>query len=230
LLAQAVYTYQSNQRQANAQTKDRSEVSGGGKKPWRQKGTARARHGSTRSPIWAGGGVTFGPTKERNYKKRMNKKMRKQAVRSGFSLMAKNGNVLILEKIDPKKTNEVQKIIKKMKLEDKKVTFIQEDEKGLFRSARNMDRVDAKRVGELSTYDVLNAGVMIILDEALDTISQKWGKKASKTVKSEPKKEVKKTASKKTTKKSTTKTSAKKKTTRKVTTKKSTTKKKTTKK
>src|SRR3989339_1482700 len=86
-----------NQREAWADTKGKGEVRGGGKKPWKQKGTGRARHGSTRSPIWKGGGVTFGPTKERNFKKDINKKMARKALLMAISSKAKNRQLLVLD-------------------------------------------------------------------------------------------------------------------------------------
>jgi len=100
LVHQAVVAQMANSRQVLAHTKDRSEVRGGGKKPWRQKGTGRARAGSNRSPIWKGGGVTFGPRKNRNFSKKINKKMRKKAVLMALSDKVANGNLLVIEKLD----------------------------------------------------------------------------------------------------------------------------------
>ncbi len=100
LLHQAVVAQTSNQRQVLAHTKDRSEVRGGGRKPWRQKGTGRARAGSSRSPIWIGGGITFGPLKERNFKKKINKKMKQKAMLMVLSDRVKSGNFLVLDKFD----------------------------------------------------------------------------------------------------------------------------------
>ncbi len=99
LVHQAMRTQMANERQVLAHTKDRSEVRGGGKKPWRQKGTGRARAGSSRSPIWTGGGVTFGPTKDRNFKKNINKKMRQKAMLMVLSDKVKNGRLLILDEL-----------------------------------------------------------------------------------------------------------------------------------
>jgi len=120
LIHQVVVSMQSSQRQGTAHAKNRSEVRGGGKKPWRQKGTGRARHGSTRSPIWIGGGVTFGPTKDRNYKKSIPKKMRRAALLSTLSAKAKDKEIAIIDEIKikqgissgpprfgPKKGNEI---------------------------------------------------------------------------------------------------------------------------
>ena len=100
LVHQAVTAQMANERQVLAHTKDRSEVRGGGKKPWRQKGTGRARAGSSRSPIWIGGGVTFGPTKDRNFSQKINKKMKKQATFMALSDKVKSKNLAVLEKLE----------------------------------------------------------------------------------------------------------------------------------
>jgi len=99
LLHQAVVAQMSNMRTNIAHTKDRSEVRGGGRKPWRQKGTGRARHGSRRSPIWVGGGVTFGPTKYRNFTKKINIKMKQKAILAALSGKAKDSELVILDKL-----------------------------------------------------------------------------------------------------------------------------------
>ncbi|MDD5071998.1 MAG: 50S ribosomal protein L4 [Patescibacteria group bacterium] len=113
LVHQAVVAQMANNRQVLAHTKDRSEVRGGGRKPWRQKGTGRARAGSSRSPIWTGGGVTFGPRKDRNFSKNINKKMRKKAILMVLSDKVANGNFLVMDKleIDEYKTKVFNKII-----------------------------------------------------------------------------------------------------------------------
>jgi len=189
LLTQAIYVYQSRQRQANASTKNRGEVSGGGVKPWRQKGTGRARHGSIRSPIWKGGGVVFGPTNQRNYKKLLNRKMRKNAIRSAFSYMVKQHQVFVIEDFVPEKTIEVINIVKKMGLSDKKVTFVQIDEHGLYKCVKNIENIYVKRVGELSTYSILNGGNLIFIENSLDEISKLWGDLKTKVFDAETKKQ-----------------------------------------
>jgi len=116
LVHQAMVTQMANQRQVLAHTKDRSEVRGGGRKPWRQKGTGRARAGSIRSPIWIGGGVTFGPRKERNFKKKINQKMKQKAILMVLSDKVANNNLMILDKLEMKefKTKMFAEMLKKL--------------------------------------------------------------------------------------------------------------------
>lgn len=114
LVHQVVVSMQSNMRTPVAHTKGRGEVSGGGKKPWRQKGTGRARHGSTRSPIWIGGGVAHGPTKEKDYSKKINKKMKKKAFYTALSRKLRDNEILLLDKVDlaKPKTKEASSVLK----------------------------------------------------------------------------------------------------------------------
>ena len=115
-----VLAQRANQRQITAHTKDRSEVRGGGKKPWRQKGTGRARHGSIRSPLWRGGGVTFGPRKERNFKQKINKKMRRKALFMVLSAKAKDNLLVILSdlKLEKPKTKLMAEVLKQLPAKD----------------------------------------------------------------------------------------------------------------
>jgi len=114
LVHQAVVAQMANKRKVLARTKDKSEVRGGGRKPWKQKGTGRARHGSSRSPLWIGGGVTFGPTKDRNFKKKINKKMKRKALFMCLSDRVKDKNLLLLDKLElnEAKTKELYKLLR----------------------------------------------------------------------------------------------------------------------
>jgi len=129
LVHQAMVTQMANQRQVLAHTKDRSEVRGGGKKPWRQKGTGRARAGSIRSPIWKGGGVTFGPTKDRNFSKKINKKMRQKAMLMVLSDRVINNNLVILDKLEMEeyKTKKFDEMLKN--LESKVLKIVKKGDK-----------------------------------------------------------------------------------------------------
>src|SRR3989344_4854143 len=113
LVSQALRVFLANKRQVLASTKDRSEISGGGRKPWRQKGTGRARHGSIRSPLWKGGGITFGPTKERNFKLKINKKMARKAFLTALSTKARDNEILLFDdlKVTSSKTKEMAKVM-----------------------------------------------------------------------------------------------------------------------
>jgi large subunit ribosomal protein L4 len=190
LLAQYVYSYLSNQREANAHTKDRGEVSGGGKKPWNQKGTGRARAGSIRSPLWKGGGVTFGPKNTRNFKKELTKKMNKAAMRSAFSVLAKNKAVSVMENfvMDKPNTKTVISILKDFD-KIKKLTLIQNGSNvELMMAVRNLPNVRLLNVNELNAYELVNASHIILFADTLETVNKNWGT-AKKTV--APKKEVK---------------------------------------
>jgi len=176
LLEQYVFSYNSNKRQANAQTRDRGEVSGGGKKPWKQKGTGRARAGSSRSPIWRGGGVTFGPSNNRNYKKGLTKKMTKEAFRSAFSLAAKNSSVIALQDIELDKPNakEIMKLLKSLNLSNKTIIVSAKTNNNMVMSIRNIETLSSKNINELNPYDILNAKTICILEEAFEYINNKW--------------------------------------------------------
>ncbi|MEK7575516.1 MAG: 50S ribosomal protein L4 [Patescibacteria group bacterium] len=175
LMHQVVVSMQSNKRVPVAHTKDRSEVSGGGRKPWRQKGTGRARHGSSRSPIWIGGGVTHGPLKEKNYSKKINKKMKKKSFYIALSQKMKDNEVLFLDKIEliqPKTKeavvvlNDISKIKNFEKLSTKKknkaiLAMPKKDEK-IFRGFRNIKGLKINEVRNLNTLDVLAYKYLII--------------------------------------------------------------------
>ena len=180
LVRQSLHVYSMNQRQATAHTKIRSEVHGGGAKPWAQKGTGRARHGSIRSPIWKGGGVVFGPRSSRNYKRKLTKKMRKAAMRSVLSYVAEEKRLIILEKIDIKDkhlTRQVLDIIEKLPV-DGKILFIQGGEhKNLYFGCRNLEKINVINVFETNVYDILNHDYIVVFQNVLDTMSTFWGKK-----------------------------------------------------
>ncbi|MGB0757033.1 MAG: 50S ribosomal protein L4 [Patescibacteria group bacterium] len=145
VVKQVIVAIQANQREVYAHTKGRSEVRGGGKKPWRQKGTGRARHGSTRSPIWVGGGVTFGPTKERNFSKKINKKVRRLALKMVLSDKAENKAIVVVEDLNMEaiKTKAVVDMLKALPL-DGRPTLILTDavSEALTKSVANIPKTD----------------------------------------------------------------------------------------
>jgi large subunit ribosomal protein L4 len=164
-------------RGGNASTKTRSEVRGGGRKPWRQKGTGRARHGSIRSPLWVGGGITFGP-KPRSYNKKVNKKMKKIAVKSVLSDKAQNDGIMILDelKMDKVKTKNMVNLLEDLGLKDKKVLIVLPGkDKETYLSARNIPHVKTLVLDGLNTYDLLNNEVILMSEEAVRKIEEVLG-------------------------------------------------------
>ncbi len=211
LINQALYVYMSNQRQANAHTKTRGDVSGGGKKPWKQKGTGRARSGSSRSPIWTGGGVTFGPRNNRNFKKSLPRKMKKSALRAALSHLAQNGRIMVIERFEIGKQNNAKMVdaaFKNLNLEKGALLVQKGVDKLLTKTVNNIKKLAITHVGELNVYDLVKADKVVIFEEALAEMEKFWGmaKSEMKAVKSEV---AKKTAPKAEAKKVVTKTVAK---------------------
>lgn len=162
----AVLVYQANMRQDTAKTKKRDEVSGGGKKPWRQKGTGRARAGSTRSPIWVGGGCVFGPTGVQNHKLSQNRKEHKLALKCAYSAQAKNGLIVIDEfKFDSIKTKNVVAMLKALKADKKSLIVISDLDENLIASAANIANVVVTPVTNVSVYDLMYFD-NVIMDKA----------------------------------------------------------------
>jgi len=173
---QAVVAQQANRRQVLAHVKDRGEVRGGGKKPWRQKGTGRARHGSSRSPIWRGGGVTFGPNKEVNFSLKINKKVKRQAILMVLSDKVANGKIVLLDNLElaAVKTKNFFGILQNLKLRDKKVKAIGTDKKAAVKKAGKvksilvvMDKKDdkvMKSARNIAGVMTVNAGSLNVLD------------------------------------------------------------------
>ena len=160
----AVVVYQANMRQDTAKTKKRDEVSGGGKKPWRQKGTGRARAGSTRSPIWVGGGTVFGPTGEQNHKIKQNRKEHNLALRSAWSSKVKD--LIVVEKLEVEpKTKALVKVLKDLKAEGKVLVVLSEENENLFRAGSNIANVVLTGVDNVSVFDLLYFD-KIVLDKA----------------------------------------------------------------
>ena len=164
----AAVAEEANYRQATAKTKKRHEVSGGGKKPWRQKGTGRARAGSSRSPIWVGGGKVFGPDGNQSYKVSQNKKAHALALKTVLSQKVNNGLIVIDElKADKVSTKDFKANLASVKAEGK-VLLVTSDEKVIL-SAKNIDRLEFRAVNNISVYDVLNANVLVISKKDIET-------------------------------------------------------------
>ena len=160
----AIVVYQANMRQDTAKTKKRDEVSGGGKKPWRQKGTGRARAGSTRSPIWVGGGTVFGPTGVQNHTIKQNRKEHNLALRSAWSSKVKD--LIVVEKFEVEpKTKAFVKVLKDLKAEGKVLVVLSEDNENLLRAVGNIANAVATAVDNVSVYDLLYFD-KVVLDKA----------------------------------------------------------------
>ena len=169
----AVQVEQANQRQATAKTKVRHEVSGGGKKPWRQKGTGRARAGSSRSPVWVGGGTVFGPVGNQNYTLSQNRKEHQLAVRSALSLKTPNDLVVIDEiKFAGKKTKEFVKMLEAVKCDVKTLVVVPEIDENLFASVRNVGYAKVVTTDNVSVYDLLNAEKLVMSEAAVKTVEE----------------------------------------------------------
>jgi len=169
----AVVNYLANQRQGNQSTKTRAEVRGGGRKPWRQKGTGRARQGSTRSPQWTHGGVAFGP-KPRSYRFTLNKKVRKIAMKSAFSAKVLDNGFIVVDNIAMQeiKTKAMIKMLGDLGAQGKALVVTGQSDKNVIMSARNIPGVKTAQVGALSVYDILGAEKMIIAKEAVDKLTE----------------------------------------------------------
>lgn len=164
-------------RGGNASTKTRGKVRGGGRKPWRQKGTGRARHGSIRSPLWVGGGITFGPS-PRSYDKKLTKKMRRLALRSVLTDKVARDELILVDKIelDQPKTKAVVNILADLNLEDKKVVLVMpEKDENLYLSARNIPNVKTLLAGSVNAYDLLDNEMVIFIEEAVKMVEEVLG-------------------------------------------------------
>jgi len=173
LMHQAVVTYLANQRQGTAATKTRAAVRGGGRKPWRQKGTGRARHGSIRSPIWVGGGVTFGP-QPRDYRRAMPKKARRQALKSALSSKVAAGSLIVVDelKFDEPKTRRMVEVLNNLQVQGKALVVTAGEGRNVVLSARNLPGIDTIRAQDLNTYAVLNSEQLILTKEAVEVVEE----------------------------------------------------------
>ncbi|MBU1136889.1 50S ribosomal protein L4 [Patescibacteria group bacterium] len=184
LVHQVVVAHLANKRKVIAHTKDRSEVRGGGKKPWRQKGTGRARHGSIRSPIWRGGGITFGPTKDRNFSKKINKKMRRKALFMSLSSKVKDKEIVLIDKIELTEaktkimSQALNNLSSKMEKDFKKGTLIvlPSSDKKLSLASRNIQKIKLVGADNLNLLDILSHRYLLILSpkETVKIIEKKY--------------------------------------------------------
>jgi large subunit ribosomal protein L4 len=170
----AVVVYQANMRQDTAKTKKRDEVSGGGKKPFRQKGTGRARAGSSRSPIWVGGGTVFGPTGDQNHKISQNRKEHRLALKSAYSVKVREGNLIVVDefKFEAIKTKAVVEMLKALKAEGKVLIVLKEVDDNLILSAQNIKNVVVTAVNNVSVYDLMYFDKIVMDKETVKLVEE----------------------------------------------------------
>jgi len=192
LVHQAVVTQAANARKVIADTKDRGEVRGGGKKPWKQKGTGRARAGSNRSPIWKGGGVTFGPTTERNYSKKINKKMKQKALFMILTAKLKDNEIIFVDemKLKEAKTKEMKKALNSLlgvygndgadKADGKKeksiLVALDKKDDNVVRMSANIPRVKVVLTNSLNVLDLLNHKYILMTEKSIEVIEKTFSK------------------------------------------------------
>jgi large subunit ribosomal protein L4 len=182
LVHQAVVTQTANARQVLAHTKDRSEARGGGRKPWRQKGTGRARHGSIRSPIWRGGGIAFGPTKQRVFARKINRKMKQKALFMVLSAKVKDEELILLDKLElsESKTKLIAAIINNLKTKLKKnldkssLIVLAKTDLKVSRAVNNIPKIKTIRADSLNVLDVLSHQYLLIPQEAIKVIAKTY--------------------------------------------------------
>ena len=169
----ALVNYMANQRQGTANTKTRAEVAGGGRKPWRQKGTGRARQGSIRAPQWFKGGIALGP-KPRDYSYRINKKERQLAIKSLLSAKVLENNLVVVDKLDLKeiKTKNMVKTLENLKVEGKTLIILPEKNKNVQSSARNIEGVKTSLTNTINVYDLLKYNKLILTVDSVKSLEE----------------------------------------------------------
>lgn len=172
LLHQAYLAQKNNSRVAIANTKTRKEVRGGGKKPWKQKGTGRARHSSIRSPLWRGGGITFGPTNERNFSEKINKKMKRAAILMALSSKVVSGELIMVDdiRLDEIKTKAANAIVKNLPIKNKALIVQAEKSNVLIKSFRNIPRIKTILANSLNVADLLETKYLVLTEPAINSI------------------------------------------------------------
>lgn len=170
----AIVLKNASMRQGTHSTKTRSEVSGGGRKPWRQKGTGNARQGSIRAPHFVGGGIVFGPTTNRNYTKKQNKKERRLALKSALTYKAQDKEIIVVENftVDTPKTKDFIKLLDILKINGKSLIVVKELTDNLILASRNLSDVKVIETHEINTYDVMNYTNLVMTEEAVKMLEE----------------------------------------------------------
>ena len=173
LVHMAVVQQLANNRQGTQKAKTRSEVSGGGRKPWRQKGTGHARQGSTRSPQWTGGGVVFAPV-PRDYSFKMNRKEKRTALKSVLTDKVANNKLIVLDKLsfDEIKTKDFVKVLDNLKIEGKALAVLNENDTNVVMSAKNVPTAKTALTSTINVYDILDAKTLVLTQDAVKTIEE----------------------------------------------------------
>ncbi|MBT4349879.1 50S ribosomal protein L4 [bacterium] len=177
LVQQVSVAQMANSRQVLAHTKGRAEVRGGGKKPWKQKGTGRARHGSTRSPIWIGGGITFGPTKQRNFSKQVNKKVKKAALSMVLSDKVAHDGLILVESynLPEAKTKELSLALNKLPNKGKSTLVVTKSaEDNIVRASKNLPKVDTIQYSSLNIVDLMKHQYVLVSKELLSKVEKHY--------------------------------------------------------
>ena len=174
VLYDAIMLAQSNVRQGTHAVKSRAEVSGGGRKPWRQKGTGRARQGSTRAPHWYHGGVAFGPQTEKNYTKKMNRKERRLALKSALSYKVIDSELIVLDslKLESNKTKEMKEILANLKVDRNILIVVDELDDNVVLATRNLNNVLLLSADEINTMDIVSAHALIATESAIKSVEE----------------------------------------------------------
>ncbi len=173
LVHMAVVQQQANNRQGTQKAKTRSEVSGGGRKPWRQKGTGHARQGSIRAPQWTGGGVVFAPV-PRDYSFKMNKKEKRAALKSALTDKVANNKLIVVDKLafDEIKTKSFVTVLNNLKVEGKSLVVLNENDEKVVKSAKNIPTTKTALTSTINVYDILNAKTLVVTQDAVKTIEE----------------------------------------------------------
>lgn len=173
ILHQVVRMYEANQRQGTASTKTRSDVHGGGKKPWRQKGTGRARAGTIRSPLWRGGGIVFGPH-PRDYSYSVPKSVKRIALISSLNSKINNNELIILDdlKLEKPKTKEFTSVLKNIKAEDKPLVVLEGKDEAVIRASRNIPALLLRDYKALNAYEILKQHKVVLTQKALSALTK----------------------------------------------------------
>ncbi len=179
VVQQAVIAQQANARRSIAHTKTRGEVKGGGRKPWRQKGTGRARHGSIRSPIWKGGGVTFGPRNTRNFHVKVNAKARRKALAMVLSEKVRNKHFIVVDQLalDQPKTKRFVSVLKALPTSKTTLTVLAEANLSVLKATRNLPHVETIRANSLNVLDVLRYETLVATKPAVEMMIKTYGAK-----------------------------------------------------